>query len=234
MAEVLGKLGTERAWVVHGSDGLDELTTTGPSFVAELHDGKVTSFEVTPEDAGLPRATAADLKGGDPATNAVALNAVLDGQHTAPIATSSCSTRRRAVVAGKAATCEAACSMAGRRDRLRPARARCSQKLVATHQRARPRRERRPDHDLRRQARAYRAPQGASGRWRALSRRAVSPTPPRGFAEPPRPRSAPGPLRADRRDQEGVAEPRPDPRRFRSGRPGARLREPAAPPACRC
>ncbi|MFM9842908.1 MAG: anthranilate phosphoribosyltransferase [Dongiaceae bacterium] len=83
MAEVLGKLGSERAWVVHGSDGLDELTTTGPSFVAELLNGKVKSFEVTPEHAGLPYASQADLKGGDPATNAVALSAVMDGHNGA-------------------------------------------------------------------------------------------------------------------------------------------------------
>jgi anthranilate phosphoribosyltransferase len=83
LAEVLGKLGSERAWVVHGSDGLDELTTTGPSYVAELKNGKVTGFEATPEQAGLPYASAADLKGGDPATNALALNAVLDG-HPGP------------------------------------------------------------------------------------------------------------------------------------------------------
>jgi anthranilate phosphoribosyltransferase len=83
MAEVLGKLGTERAWVFHGSDGLDELTTTGPSYVAELRDGKVSTFEVTPEHAGLPYAAAADLRGGDPATNALALSAVLDG-HAGP------------------------------------------------------------------------------------------------------------------------------------------------------
>ena len=83
MAEVLGKLGSERAWVVHGSDGLDELTTTGPSFVAELLNGKVKSFEVTPEHAGLPYASQADLKGGDPATNAAALNALMDGQNGA-------------------------------------------------------------------------------------------------------------------------------------------------------
>jgi anthranilate phosphoribosyltransferase len=83
MAEVLGKLGSERAWVVHGSDGLDELTTTGPSFVAELLNGKVKSFEVTPEHAGLPYASQADLKGGDPATNAAALSALMDGQNGA-------------------------------------------------------------------------------------------------------------------------------------------------------
>jgi len=80
MAEVLGKLGSERAWVVHGSDGLDELTTTGPSYVAELNDGKVTSFEVTPEHAGLAYASDADLKGADPATNGKALMALLDGE----------------------------------------------------------------------------------------------------------------------------------------------------------
>lgn len=79
MAQVLGRLGAERAWVVYGSDGLDELTTTGSSLVAEWKDGKVHSFEVRPEDCGLPRASAADLKGGDAATNAIALKALLGG-----------------------------------------------------------------------------------------------------------------------------------------------------------
>ena len=67
------------AWVVHGADGLDELSTTGPSFVAQIKDGNLTSFEVTPEQAGLPRATLADIKGGDPAHNAAALRELLDG-----------------------------------------------------------------------------------------------------------------------------------------------------------
>ncbi|MDX1483135.1 MAG: anthranilate phosphoribosyltransferase [Alphaproteobacteria bacterium] len=79
LAEVLGQLGTERAWVVHGSDGLDEITTTGASYVAELKDGKVTAFEVTPEDAGLARADPADLKGGDAETNARAITDLLAG-----------------------------------------------------------------------------------------------------------------------------------------------------------
>src|SRR5579859_2498307 len=79
MAEVLGKLGSERAWVVHGS-GLDELTTTGTTLVAELKDGKVASFEVTPEDAGLPRAKLDDIKGGDPAANAAHMTQLLDGR----------------------------------------------------------------------------------------------------------------------------------------------------------
>ncbi len=79
MAEVLGNLGAERAWVVHGSDGLDELTTTGASFVAEWHDGRVREFEVTPEDAGLKRATPEQLKGGDAAFNARAMRDLLAG-----------------------------------------------------------------------------------------------------------------------------------------------------------
>ncbi|MGH6905626.1 MAG: anthranilate phosphoribosyltransferase [Geminicoccaceae bacterium] len=79
IAHVLAQLGTERAWVVHGADGLDELSTTGPSRVAELRDGTVRTFEVTPEEAGLPRARVGDLKGGDATTNADALRALLDG-----------------------------------------------------------------------------------------------------------------------------------------------------------
>jgi anthranilate phosphoribosyltransferase len=80
LAEVLGRLGTERAWVVHGSDGLDEITTTGPSFVAELKDGRVNQFEVSPEAAGLSRASPADLKGNDAATNAAAITDLLAGK----------------------------------------------------------------------------------------------------------------------------------------------------------
>ena len=80
VAEVLGKLGSSRVWVVHGDDGMDELTTTASSQVAELRDGNVSTFSVTPEDAGLTRAAAAALKGGDPKENAAALRAVLDGE----------------------------------------------------------------------------------------------------------------------------------------------------------
>ena len=78
LAHVLGELGSEAIWVVHG-DGLDEMTTTGPTRVAELKDGKVKTFEVTPKDAGLPAASFGDLKGGDAEHNAVALKAVLEG-----------------------------------------------------------------------------------------------------------------------------------------------------------
>ena len=67
------------AWVINGSDGLDEITTTGPTFVASILDGDLRSFEITPEDAGLPRATPEDLKGGDPEFNAAAMTALLEG-----------------------------------------------------------------------------------------------------------------------------------------------------------
>jgi len=80
LAEVLGLLGAERAWVVHGGDGLDELTVTGPSQVAEWHQGRVTRFEVTPEAAGLARSPADSLKGGDAAYNAAALRRLLEGE----------------------------------------------------------------------------------------------------------------------------------------------------------
>ena len=80
LAEVLGRLGSSFAWVVHGSDGLDELTTTGPTHVAEWDGTRVRRFEVTPEEAGLPRATLDDLKGDDPAHNAEAIRSVLAGR----------------------------------------------------------------------------------------------------------------------------------------------------------
>ncbi len=107
LAEVLGRLGAERAWVVHGSDGLDELTTTGPSLVAEWRDGKVTTFEVTPEAAGLPRARPEDLKGGDAAVNATALTALLDGAPGAYRDIVLLNAAAALVVAGKAADLKA-------------------------------------------------------------------------------------------------------------------------------
>ena len=79
IADVLRALGSERAWVVHGHDGLDELSTTGPTTVASLENCKITTFEVTPEDAGLMRVSLADLKGGDSARNAQALKDLLAG-----------------------------------------------------------------------------------------------------------------------------------------------------------
>jgi anthranilate phosphoribosyltransferase len=82
IAHVLNSLGAEHVWVVHGHDGLDELTTTGATDVAELKGGKVTVFEVTPADAGLPPAKLSDLKGGDEKENAAAIRDVLAGKRT--------------------------------------------------------------------------------------------------------------------------------------------------------
>ncbi|KZL21902.1 Anthranilate phosphoribosyltransferase [Pseudovibrio axinellae] len=83
LANTLKELGTEKAWIVNGSDGMDEITTTGPTYVAELKDAKVTTFTVSPEDAGLPLAKAEDLKGGNPKQNAQALREVLQGAKNA-------------------------------------------------------------------------------------------------------------------------------------------------------
>ncbi len=79
MAETLLALGTKRAWLVHGSDGTDELTITGTSWVAEVKDGAVHEFEVTPDDFGLPTHDFAKIIGGTPQENADALRALLNG-----------------------------------------------------------------------------------------------------------------------------------------------------------
>lgn len=107
LAEVLGRLGAERAWVVHGSDGLDELTTTGPSLVAEWKDGQANVFEVTPEAVGLKRARPEDLKGGDAAVNAAALKALLLGEKGAYRDIVILNAAAALVVAGKAESLEA-------------------------------------------------------------------------------------------------------------------------------
>jgi anthranilate phosphoribosyltransferase len=79
LARVLKNLGAERAYVVHGSDGLDEITTCGPTTVAALENGSVTTFEITPDEVGLPKASPEALRGGDAGANAAALMAVLKG-----------------------------------------------------------------------------------------------------------------------------------------------------------
>jgi len=80
LAKVLGRLGSERAIVVHGSDGLDEITTAGPTSVASLENGTVRTFEISPEDVGLPKADPKRLLGGDADANAAALLSVLKGE----------------------------------------------------------------------------------------------------------------------------------------------------------
>ena len=79
MAHVLKNLGSECVWVAHGSDGLDEITTSGPTAIAALENGQVRTFEITPEAAGLKQVPSEALRGGDAETNATALMAVLQG-----------------------------------------------------------------------------------------------------------------------------------------------------------
>lgn len=104
IAHVLKNLGSEHAWVVHGHDGLDELSTTGPTSVAELRDGTITLFEVVPEDAGVARATLAELKGGDAKANAGALRDVLAGRASAYRDIVLLNTAAALVVGGQAAS----------------------------------------------------------------------------------------------------------------------------------
>lgn len=105
LAEALSLLGLCRALVVHGSDGLDEITNTGPTRIAEVREGRVHSYEVTPEEFGLERGTLEDISGGDAAANAALIRSVLAGKKSA---------RRDVVILNAAAALVAA----GRAQRL--------------------------------------------------------------------------------------------------------------------
>jgi anthranilate phosphoribosyltransferase len=105
LAEALSMLGLHRALVVHGLDGLDEITITGPTRVAEARDGSVRTYEVDPEEFGMKRATLADISGGDAAENAAIVREVLSGEK---------SPRRDVVLLNSAAALVAA----GRADHL--------------------------------------------------------------------------------------------------------------------
>jgi anthranilate phosphoribosyltransferase len=104
LAQVLKNLGAKSVWVVHGSDGLDEITLTGPTFVAALENGGIRTFEVTPEEGGLGRANGASLKGGNSDANAVALRSVLDGKPGAYRDVALLNAAAALIVAGKAST----------------------------------------------------------------------------------------------------------------------------------
>lgn len=104
LAEVLNNLGSAKAWVVHGSDGLDEVTGTGPTAVAQLDGGRITLFQIAPADVGLPLCEAGELKGGDAAFNAAALRAVLHGERNAYRNVAALNAAASLVVAGRAST----------------------------------------------------------------------------------------------------------------------------------
>jgi anthranilate phosphoribosyltransferase len=102
LAQVLKNLGSESVWVVHGSDGLDEITLSGPSFVAALENGDIRTFEVTPDEAGLSRAGADALRGGDADANAASLRGVLEGKPGAYRDVALLNAAAALIVAGKA------------------------------------------------------------------------------------------------------------------------------------
>jgi anthranilate phosphoribosyltransferase len=107
MAKTLKKLGSERAWVMHGSDGTDELTTTGATYVSELKNGRITSFKVYPEDAGLPRTKFKNLKGGSALYNAEAIRLMLKGEPSAYRDIVIFNAAAALIIAGKAKTLKA-------------------------------------------------------------------------------------------------------------------------------
>lgn len=103
LAQVLQNLGCEACWICHGEGGMDEIVPTGTTWISELKDGKITSFTLTPEEAGLKRSSLEDLKGGDAEHNADALRHVLAGKPSAFRDAAVMTAAAALVVAGKEA-----------------------------------------------------------------------------------------------------------------------------------
>jgi anthranilate phosphoribosyltransferase len=128
LAQVLKNLGAESIWVVHGSDGLDEITTSGPTHVAALENGSVRTFEISPEDVGFRKVKPEALRGGDAQENAAALKGVLEGHKSTYREVALMNAAAGLVVAGKAKDLKAGVALAaqavdsgeaeGRLDRL--------------------------------------------------------------------------------------------------------------------
>jgi len=112
MAETMRELGTERLWVVHGGDGTDELTPSGVSHVAELDEGEIRQFEVSPEQAGLPLHALETIKGADPDSNAAAMRKLLEGEAGAFRDTVLYNAAAALLIAGRTATLEAGVAIA--------------------------------------------------------------------------------------------------------------------------
>ena len=104
LTQVLAELGSRRVWTVHGADGLDEITVTGPTRVVALEEGWISRFTIDPRDLGLALRTPEELRGGDPADNARALNAVLAGARNAYRDIAVLNAGAALVVAGAAST----------------------------------------------------------------------------------------------------------------------------------
>lgn len=112
VAEALRELGSDRALVVHGLDGLDELSTLGPTHVAELAEGEVREYTVSPEDLGLPRAQPGDISGGDVSESARQLSDVLEGQSGPRLDIALLNAAAAILVAGRADSLEAGLAQA--------------------------------------------------------------------------------------------------------------------------
>jgi anthranilate phosphoribosyltransferase len=128
LAHVLKNLGAESVWIVHGSDGLDEITTSGPTSVTALESGAIKSFEISPEEVGLAKVKPEALRGGDAESNAKAVEEVLEGKKTPFRDVALLNAAAALVVAGKAKDLKAGLALAahsvdsgeaeGRLDRL--------------------------------------------------------------------------------------------------------------------
>ncbi|MEM7571130.1 MAG: anthranilate phosphoribosyltransferase, partial [Pseudomonadota bacterium] len=113
MAETLRALGSEKAWIVHGADGQDELSICGPTHVVELDQGAIATFDIAPDDAGLPTHTLDDIRGGDAAYNAEAMRAVLAGEKNAYRDAVMLNAGAGFLIAGKANTLQDGAGLAG-------------------------------------------------------------------------------------------------------------------------
>jgi anthranilate phosphoribosyltransferase len=114
LAQVLKNLGAESVWVVHGSDGLDEITTSGPTSVTALENGSIRNFQISPENVGLPKVKPEALRGGDAAANAKAVEDVLEGKKTPLRDVALLNAAAALVVAGKAKDLKAGFDLATR------------------------------------------------------------------------------------------------------------------------
>jgi anthranilate phosphoribosyltransferase len=112
LVEVLRSLGSTHVWAAHGSDGFDEITTTGPTRIVRLQNGKIDGFSIAPEDVGLARVNVEALRGGEPAANALALTAVLDGAKTPYRDVSCLNAAASLVVAGRTSDLREALALA--------------------------------------------------------------------------------------------------------------------------
>ncbi|OYX67898.1 MAG: anthranilate phosphoribosyltransferase [Rhizobiales bacterium 32-66-11] len=138
LAEVLRTLGSQRAWVVNGSDGLDEITLSGVTHVASLDEDRIHTFEIAPEDVGLRCVAPEALKGGDAAHNAIALRAVLDGEAGAYRDVAVMNAAAALLIAGRAADLTEGVAMAQTSLDTGSARARLEQLVMVSEKVAPP------------------------------------------------------------------------------------------------